>query len=66
MEYILCFILGVAAGTVCMYIVRNVKSAGTLIVADNDEGDPYLFLDMDMHPNEIKHEQHVMMRISHK
>lgn len=38
---------------------------GTLKSADNDDGDPYLFLDLDRHPNDILRRNYAVFKVDH-
>lgn len=37
--------------------------AGMLKKMESDEGDPYLYLDLDKHPNEIGNRQYVLFKV---
>lgn len=36
---------------------------GVLKSAENDDGDPYLFLDLDKHPNEIMSKKYAVFKV---
>lgn len=38
---------------------------GTLKSAENDDGDPYLFLDLDRHPDDIMNGNYAIFRVDH-
>lgn len=38
---------------------------GTLKSAENDDGDPYLFLDLDRHPNDILSRKYAVFKVDH-
>lgn len=67
--YILMLVIGLIAGYILrILIAKKPKSAGYLVIVDSNEPgeNPYLFLDPDITPYEMKKEKYVTFKISLK
>lgn len=67
--YIAYLVLGLALGILIgmfLFAFGFVNMVGgTLKSAENDDGDPYLFLDLDRHPNDILSRKYAVFKVDH-
>ncbi len=68
MWYILTLIFGIIIGCIINAKINKPQSVGTLKFLEDDEtGNPYLFVDLDVSPNEFMHTQKfVIMKIDNQ
>lgn len=68
MWYILTLIFGIIIGCIINTKRNKPQSVGTLkFLEDEENGSPYLFLDLDVSPNEFMHTQkYVTMKIDNQ
>ena len=68
MWYILVLIIGIILGCIIDRKINKPQSVGTLkFLEDEENGSPYLFVDLDVSPNEFMHTQKfVIMKIDNQ
>lgn len=70
MWYILVLIIGIILGCIIGMKLKSLtpESVGTLKFLEDDEtGNPYLFVDLDVNPNEFMHNQkYVIMKVDNQ
>ena len=68
MWYIITLIFGIIIGCIIDRKRYTSKSVGTLkFLQDDENGNPYLFADLDVNPNEFMHTQkYVIMKIDNQ
>ena len=68
MWYILTLIFGIIVGCIINTKIHKPQSVGTLkFLEDEENGSPYLFVDLDVSPNEFMHTQkYVIMKIDNQ
>ena len=68
MWYILILIFGIVIGCIIGSKLHTPKSVGTLkFLEDEENGSPYLFVDLDVSPNEFMHTQkYVIMKVDNQ
>ena len=68
--YIIYLLAGVFIGVIITVLVFAMYHRsiifGYLKMQDNDDGDPYLFMDLDKHPNELVNKKWVMFHVPRK
>lgn len=56
---VICFILGYA---VCIYSVYK-ETIGTLIIVNDEEDEPYIFIELSEGPSMIQHKKRVLVNV---
>lgn len=66
MELVIVLGIGILIGSIVTILIQRSKTAGTLLVVNSDEGDPYLLLELNTHVRLLYGKHYVTMKVHNK
>ena len=66
MELVIVLGIGILIGSIVTILIQRSRTAGTLLVVDSDEGDPYLLLELNRDVQLLYGKQYATMKVHNK
>lgn len=66
MELLIVLGIGILIGSIVTILIQRSRTAGTLLVVDSDEGDPYLLLELNRDVQLLYGKQYATMKVDNK
>ena len=66
MELVIVLGIGILIGSIVTILVQRSRTAGTLLVVNSDEGDPYLLLELNRDVQLLYGKQYATMKVDNK